>query len=346
MSASSRKRTTIVDVARVAGVAISSASAALNGRPGVSEATRKRILEVADDLGYVPSLRGRSLSTNRAFAVGLVVQREIDVLEADPFFGGFIGGIEEVLAPRGYALVLQVSTDERETIERYRMLALNRRVDGVFLNELRIEDPRIELLQELDMPAIAVNPDSPLPLPSVRQDAEGPMTELTELLIDQGHTRIAHVAGPPEFVHSRSRRRAWERALTTAGLEVGPVVEGDFTYRGGEAAARQLMSGPRRPTAVVCANDLMAAGFIRGCQDLGLDVPGDVSVTGYDGIALGTYIRPTLTTARTTPRRLAAEAARMLLSVIDGEQPANRETPAAEIIRGGSTGPVPVSVLP
>ncbi|MGO3795497.1 MAG: LacI family DNA-binding transcriptional regulator [Pauljensenia sp.] len=346
MSGSSRKRTTIVDVARVAGVAISSASAALNGRPGVSDATRKRILEVADDLGFVPSLRGRSLSTNRAFSVGLVVQREIDVLEADPFFGGFIGGIEEVLAPHGYALVLQVSTDERETIERYRMLALNRRVDGVFVNELRIDDPRIDLLQELDMPAVAVNPDTPLSLPSVRQDAEGPMTELTELLIEQGHTSLAHVAGPPEFVHSRSRRRAWERAVSAADLEVGPVLEGDFTYRGGEAAARELMTGPARPTAVVCANDLMAVGFIRGCQDLGIDVPGDVSVTGYDGIALGTYIRPTLTTARTNPRRLAAEAARMLLERIDGNSLADREITPAELVVGESTGPAPAPSRP
>lgn len=346
MPASSRKRTTIVDVAREAGVAISSASAALNGRPGVSDATRKRILDVADELGFVPSLRGRSLSSDRAFTVGLVVQREIDVLEADPFFGAFIGGIEEVLAPRGYALVLQVSTDETETLERYRMLAMNRRVDGVFVNELRVDDPRIELLDELEMPAVAVNPDTEMPLPSVRQDAEGPMIELTEMLIGLGHTRLAHVAGPPEFVHSRSRHRAWEHAIVSADLDPGRVVEGDFTYRGGETAARRLMAGPGRPTGVVCANDLMAVGFIRGCQDMGLDVPGDVSVTGYDGIALGTYIRPTLTTARTNPRRLAAEAARVLLDHIDRKGPEDREIPAAELVMGESTGPVPAGSLP
>lgn len=339
MSASSRKRTTIVDVARVAGVAISSASAALNGRPGVSDATRKRILEVADDLGFVPSLRGRSLSSDRAFTVGLVVQREIDVLEADPFFGAFIGGIEEVLAPRGYALVLQVSTGEKETIERYRMLALNRRVDGVFVNELRIDDPRVPLSRELDMPAVAVNPDTVLPLPSVRQDAVAPMRDLTGLLIGQGHRSIAHVAGPPEFVHSRSRRRAWQETMAAADLDTSRVIEGDFSYRGGQEAARELMTRPDRPTGVVCANDLMAVGFIRECQDLGLDVPGDVSVTGYDGIALGTYIRPTLTTARTSPRRLAAEAARVLLETIDGGAPEDREIPPAEIVLGESTAP-------
>lgn len=339
MAAQSPRRTTIVDVAREAGVAISSASAALNGRPGVSDATRQRILAVADSLGFVPSLRGRSLSTDRAFAVGLVVQREIDVLEADPFFGAFIGGIEEILAPRGYALVLQISTDEREVLDRYRMLALNRRVDGVFVNELHIDDPRVELLRELGMPAIAINPDTDLPLSSVRQDAEKPMRELTGLLVGTGHTRIAHVAGPAEFVHSRARRRAWTQAMESAGLPTEMVVEGDFTYRGGQEAAHDLMTRAERPSAVVCANDLMAVGFIRECLDMGLDVPGNVSVTGYDGIALGTYIRPTLTTAQTNPRRLAAEAARMLLLKIEGESLEDREIPPAHVILGGSTAP-------
>lgn len=337
MSPRPKKRVTIVDVARESGVAISSASAALNGRPGVSDLTRQRVLDIADGLGFVPSLRGKSLSSDRAFTVGLVVQREIDVLEADPFFGAFIGGIEEVLAPRGYALVLQISTDEHEIIERYRMLAMNRRVDGVFLNELRVGDPRVDLLRELGMPAVAVNPDSDLGVPSVRQDAEKPMRDLTELLIDAGHTELAHVAGPPEFVHSRVRRRAWQRAVRDAGLSDSRTVEGDFTYLGGQVAARTLMGGSDHPTGVVCANDLMAVGFIRGCQDLGLNVPGDVSVTGYDGIALGTYIRPTLTTARTNPRHLAAEAAKVLLDLIEGSEPEDREITPAEIVVGEST---------
>jgi DNA-binding LacI/PurR family transcriptional regulator len=101
-------RVTIVDVAARAGVAISSVSSALNDRPGVSESTRRRILTAAKDLGFVPSIRARSLSAKRAFAVGLVVQRDPDVLESDPFFGSFIGGVESVLGSRGYALVLQM----------------------------------------------------------------------------------------------------------------------------------------------------------------------------------------------------------------------------------------------
>ena len=139
---------TIVDVAKRAGVAISSASSALNGRPGVSDATRTRVREAADELGFVPSLRGRSLSSKRAYAVGLIVSRDADVFEEDPFFGGFLAGIESVLGARGYALVLQMSTTVEENTERYRRMALDRRVDGVFINEITIDDPRIPLLRD------------------------------------------------------------------------------------------------------------------------------------------------------------------------------------------------------
>ncbi|MFT8357785.1 LacI family DNA-binding transcriptional regulator [Bifidobacterium aquikefiri] len=336
-----KKRVTIVDVAKAAGVALSSASAALNNRPGVSNETRKRIAAKAEELGYAPSLRGRSLSSKRTFSVGLVIQRDIDVLESDPFFGSFITGIEEVISHRDYALVLQISKNEEETLERYRKLSLDGRVDGVFLNELRINDERAELIKELDLPAVAINSADSLQLPNVRQDASVPFRQLTELLIEQGHTRIGHVSGPREFLHSFVREHAWEETLKQHCLPIGPIFTGDFTYEGGKKAAFALMRDKNRPTAVVCSNDLMAVGFIQGCKDLGMRVPQDVSVTGYDGIALSTYIRPTLVTAKTNPRHLAREAAEMLMQIVDGGQPQNRTIPPATIVYGNSVGKAP-----
>jgi DNA-binding LacI/PurR family transcriptional regulator len=334
------RRTTIIDVARKAGVAISSASAALNGRPGVSDATRERILRIADDLGYVPSLRGRSLSSNRAFQVGLVVQRDLDILEADPFFGAFMGGVVGEIEPRGYALVLQMSTTPEETERHFRSMAANLRVDGVFIDDIRHGDPRIGLMQELRLPAVAVNADPDFPLPAVRQDASRAIGALTRHLIGLGHTRIAHVSGPGGYIHSTQRMIAWQRALEEAGLPRGPLYEGDFGYRSGEAAADALMGSPEAPTAVVCANDLMATGFVRECQDIGLRVPLDVSVTGFDGIALGTYIRPRLTTASTDPRLLGSTAARMLLDLIETGGVEDRSiAPARPVIRESTAAP-------
>ncbi|HEY0187748.1 MAG TPA: LacI family DNA-binding transcriptional regulator [Cellulomonas sp.] len=340
------RHVTIFDVAERAGVALSSASTALNGRPGVSEATRERVRTAARELGYVPSLRGRSLSAGRAYAVAFVVQRDSDVLESDPFFATFIAGVESVLSLRGYALVLQMAGTEQDVAQRYRDLAAYRRVDGVLLNELQVDDPRIPLLTELDLPTVAVNAQAstdaaPFPFPEVRQDGVAAVRELVHHLAGLGHRRIAHVTGPPQFVHSRERLVAWRQAVRDEGLEPGPLVVGDFTYPGGEQAAATLLALDERPTAVFCANDLSAAGFIRRAQDLGLEVPRDLSVAGFDGIALGTYTRPTLTTVVASPRLLATHAAEMLLDLVEGKTVDDVQVPPATVVVRGSTGPAP-----
>jgi DNA-binding LacI/PurR family transcriptional regulator len=333
------RRVTIVDVAAHAGVAISSVSSALNDRPGVSEATRKRILNAASELGFVPSIRGRSLSSKRAFSVALVVQRDPDVFESDPFFARFIGGVESVLGSRGYALVLQMGADAEETLERYRRLSADRRVDGVFLSEIEIDDQRIDLLKHLQMPVVGINADREgFPFASVRQDHVAGIQRLIKYLVNLGHTRIAHVSGPSNFIHARQREIAWREALLAAGVEPGPVVVGDFTYEGGWRAAEDLLLGQGLPTAVMCANDLTAVGFMARAIDLGFSVPGDVSVTGYDDIQLGEYVRPTLTTLKTSPRLIGAEAARLLLDQIEGADIADVEVPPVELIVRDSTG--------
>ncbi len=338
------RRVTIVDVAAKAGVAISSVSSALNNRPGVSEETRRRIVEAATELGFVPSLRGRSLSAKRAFTVGLVVHRDPSVLESDPFFGSFIGGIETVLDPRGYALILQMGSEPGETLERYRSLAANRRVDGVFLSELGVDDPRVPLVQELGLAAVGVNAEPDFPLPAVRQGHLAGIRQLVHHLVALGHTRFAHVTGPDGFIHAGQRRRAWTEALRDAGLPTGEVVPGDFTYEGGIAAATRLLQGREpadRPTAVLCANDLSAIGFLARAGELGLHAPTDLSVAGFDGIELGTYVRPTLTTVATNPRLLGAEAARLLLEVVDGADARDVEVDAAHLVVRSSTGTAP-----
>ena len=337
-------RVTIIDVAARAGVAISSVSSALNNRPGVSEDTRKRIVQAAQDLGFVPSLRGRSLSAKRAFAVGLVVHRDPYVLESDPFFGSFIGGIETVLDPRDYALILQMGSEPVETLDRYRSLAANRRVDGVFLSELGVDDPRVPLVRELGLPAVGVNAELDFPLPSVRQGHIEGIRELVAHFAALGHRRLALVTGPHEFIHAGQRRRAWSEAVAAVGLPPGEIVEGDFTYDGGVIAADRLLAGRSaadRPTAVMCSNDLSAIGFMARAGELDVRVPDDLSVAGFDGIQLGTYVRPTLTTIATTPRLLGAEAARMLLTAIDGVDVPDVEIEPARLVVRGSTGQVP-----
>jgi DNA-binding LacI/PurR family transcriptional regulator len=333
------ERVTIVDVANKAGVAISSVSSALNGRPGVSDVTRERIIRIATVLGFVPSLRAKSLSGRRAFTVGLVLHRDPDVLELDPFFGGFIGGIEDAIDPRGYALVLQISAESDKVLQRYEKLAADRRVDGVFINDLEVDDPRIALVQRLGLPAVAINPGSGFPIPAVREDPDAGIRATLRHLVDLGHRRIAYVSGRPNMTHSVERENSWRAGLRELGLEPGPVVPGEFTYLGGAAAASILLDSADPPTAVMCANDLSAIGLIAQAQHLGVDVPGQLSVAGFDDIRLGTYVRPSLTTVHTSPRTLGRESGRMLVDLIEEGVVDDVRIPDAEMIVRDSTGP-------
>jgi DNA-binding LacI/PurR family transcriptional regulator len=314
-----QRRPTIDDVARQAGVSKGAVSFALNGRPGVGHATRARILDAARDLDWRPSTRARALSHSRAFALGLVLSRSPELLAADPFFPHFVAGVETVLAERGYALVLQVVGDDRRAeADSYRRLARDDRVDGVFLTDLRRHDPRLELLVELGLPAVAVGPpagDCPLPWVAVK-DRYG-VEQAVAHLVELGHTRIAHVAGAPGYIHSASRRAAWRRALRRAGLTPGPVVAGDFTGPGGAKATRQLLGQPDPPTAIVYSNDLMAIAGMGVAQEAGLEVPRGLSVVGFDDIPLAAHLVPPLTTVRQDALAWGQAAARTLLAVVE-----------------------------
>lgn len=337
-----KTRVTIVDVAKDAGVSIATVSAALNNRPGVSEPTRQRVVATAHQLGWSPSLRGRSLSQKRAFNVGLVIQRSSSVIASDPFFAGFISGIESVLENGGYALVLQVAPTRQRAVERYRRLAADHRVDGVFLTDVSNPDSRFDLVRKLGIPAVAINAKPEWDgISTVRQSHEPGINALLDHLVGLGHRRIAHVSGPRDYIHAHDRETAWRAYLSAARIRPGAMVEGDFSLAGGSRAAATLLRRHPRPTAVFCANDLMAIGFIAKATEMGFSVPGDVSVAGYDGIDFGAYARPSLTTVTTAPHSLGMEAARALLGMVDGTPPSHVDTEPTSLIVRASTGPVP-----
>ncbi|MGR6320653.1 LacI family DNA-binding transcriptional regulator [Micromonospora soli] len=337
-------RPTIRDVARAAGVSKGAVSFALNGRPGVAEETRNRILEAARALGWTPSHRARALSASRAFAVGLVIARPPELLGADPFFPAFIAGVERTLSDRGQALVLQMVPESDEEAS-YRRLAADGRVDGVFLLDLRISDGRIALLQELQMPAVTIaRPDVASGYPALLVDDRPGIAAAVNHLVELGHRRIAHVAGPRHFLHGTVRRLAWERALTDAGLPTDMVVEADFSAAGGAQATRALLDQVDRPTAVVYANDLMAIAGLSVALEYGIDVPGQLSVTGFDNTELAGYVTPPLTTVRTDPFGWGRAAADALLDLIDGGPGADIPAPPAQLVVRSSTAPPPQPV--
>jgi DNA-binding LacI/PurR family transcriptional regulator len=336
----STQPTTITDVARAAGVSKAAVSFALNDRPGLAADTRARILAVARELGWTPSLRGRALSVSRALAVGLVIARTPETLGADPFFGYFISGIETVLSERGYALMLQVVGDEATEHESYRQLAANGRVDGVFLTDMRVDDLRPQLLDALRLPTVVIGPAPASGLWSaVNINDQLGITAAVEHLIGLGHRNIAHVAGPTELVHSVSRRNAWERAVSDAGLPPGLCITSDFSAQGGASATSQLLDLDEPPTAIVYANDLMAIAGMSTAISRGVEVPGQLSVTGFDDAPLSAYIQPALTTVRTDVVGWGRAAATQLLAVIDREDGSDIDLPAPEFVIRASTAP-------
>src|SRR4051812_39605646 len=200
------ERVTIRDIAERAGVSKGAVSYALNGRPGVSDDTRDRILAIADELGWYPNRAARALSAARAGACGLVLARPARTLALEPFFMEFIAGVESELSARSIALTLQLVQDVEQEIEVYRRWWGEHRVDGILMVDLRVEDPRIEELVRLGLPTVVVGgPVANGALPAVWHDEASVIVEAVQYLAALGHRRIAQVAGVAEFVHTIHR---------------------------------------------------------------------------------------------------------------------------------------------
>lgn len=333
-------RPTINDVASAAGVSKGAVSFALNNRPGISPATRARILAVAEELGWTPSSRARALSVSKALAVGLVLARPPEVLRADAFFPSFIAGLETVLSEHGHALLLQVA--EHDDASAYRRLAAEGRVDGVLVTDLRVDDPRPEQLTTLGLPAVVIGPALGRTYGPVLgvDDAPG-VRAAVEHLVGLGHRHIAHVSGPDVMVHARSRRRAWADALAEAGLPEGPCIEADFSAESGADATRELLDLPEPPTAIVFANDLMAMAGLSVALSRGVSVPHDLSVTGYDDMEIAAHLQPPLTSVSTDVVAWGRAAATRLLELIDEREQTPVDLPAPRLVVRGSTAAPP-----
>ena len=337
MSGNGEERVTISHIAERAGVSKGAVSYALNGRPGVSDETRTRILAIARELGWYPNRAARALSAARAQACGLVLARPARILALEPFFMEFIAGVESVLARRSIALTLQLVDNVAEEIEVYRRWWGERRVDGVLVMDLRRVDPRIEALAQLGLPAVVVG--GPLPdsrLPSIWHDERTSMVEAVRYLAALGHTRIARVAGPGEFVHTAMRTAAFEGAAQELGLQA-EVVETDYTPESGTRATRRLLSAPEAPSALVFDSDVLAVSGHGVVQQMGLAVPEDVSLVAWDDSLICQVVHPPLTAVSRDIPGYGVAAGRLLLATIDGDADGDRETPRGELTVRGST---------
>ncbi|MFE9426817.1 LacI family DNA-binding transcriptional regulator [Kitasatospora sp. NPDC006697] len=332
------RRPTIADIAKVVGVSKVSVSNALNGQPGVSEATRARVRAVAEELGFVRNSAARALSGAKAHAVGLALCRPARMLGTEPFFMELIGGIETVLSEGAYSLALQVVADHDKGLEAYRRWWGERHIDGAILVDLRQDDPRIPAMEELGLPTVVIgHPSGSGSLTPVWSDDAAAVRETLEYLAALGHRAVGRVAGLPGLVHTAIRDAAFAESCAQLGLQPLPTVHTDYTGEEGARATRRLLVSPARPTAIVYDNDIMAVAGLSVAQELGLEVPRDLSIVAWDDSPLVQVVRPALTALTRDIHAYGANAGRTLLSLIAGERTAGFEDAAPRLTPRGST---------
>ncbi|MFI5530422.1 LacI family DNA-binding transcriptional regulator [Kitasatospora sp. NPDC051853] len=310
-------RPTIADIAREAGVSKGAVSFALNGRPGVSEATRQRILAVAERMNWRPHSAARALGGARAGAVGLVIARPARTIGVEPFFAQLLSGLQAGLSARSVALELMVVEDTAAETEVYRRWASEHRVDGLVVVDLQTRDRRIAVLEELALPTVVLGgPGGHGTLSSVWADDREAMLSIVDYLAALGHRRIAHLAGLPAFQHTQRRIRAVRDAAKRLGLEAVSVPT-DFSDAEGAAATRALLARPARPTALVYDSDVMALAGLGVAAEMGVSVPGELSVVSFDDSVLTRVVHPALTVLTRDTFALGEQVARTLLSAVD-----------------------------
>jgi DNA-binding LacI/PurR family transcriptional regulator len=268
--------------------------------------------------------------------------RSHDTLGSDPFFPAFIAGVESAAAASGIFLLVRLVADEEAEREAYRELARTGRVDGVFVTDLRVDDPRPALLDDLGLPAVTLNRAlGPTTATAVCVDDGPAVREAVHHLVELGHRSIGHIGGPSTYLHAAHRRQVWADAMRESGLAAGPVVEADFSAGGGAAATLEMLDTDLPPTAILYANDLMAVAGIAAARQRGVLVPDHLSVVGFDDSQISAFLTAPLTTVRTDVFGWGSAAATALLARTEGQPVADIFLPAAQFVTRASTAPVP-----
>ncbi len=330
-------RPTIRDIAQATGVSDAAVSFALSGKSGVSEETRQRVVAAAAAVGWHRNAAAQALSVARAGAIGLVIARPPTSVDSESFFLRMIAGIESVINAQSLALVLQIADSVETEMQTYRRWWSERRVDGVVLVDLRVNDPRPALLLELGLPTVLVGGPGPAGLPTVFIDDLAAMKVIVTHLADRGHRHIAHVAGITDFVHTQRRIDGFKSATAELGLRAESSYLTDYSEQVGAQATEEILALADRPTAIIYDNDVLAMAGIGTLNDHGLRIPEDVAVVAWEDNPLWRATRPQLSALRRDPSVLGAHSAQLLAKVMAGTRPINVAEPTPELIVRAST---------
>lgn len=310
----------IKDVAAKAGVSIATVSHVLNGTRGTRAATRDRVLEAIQELGYSQNQAARNLARGRSSLLGLIIS---DI--RNPFFPDITSGFQDqALAHNMDALVLNTNYDSARTLNAVRRLA-GLQVPGVAILTSQIDPAVADLLPNsgvasvfLDLGRVDRN------ISNIVVDYEHGISEALQHLADLGHTHIAYIGGPIELPSAQVRKRAFMEGAVRAGIEPGRTIDADFTVKGGYNASVELLAGSR-PTAIMTGNDLTAIGVLHCAFDQGLRVPEDLSVVGFDDILFSEHTQPALTTVAVPRGQIGNVAFEALWAMMNDSEHMGRE---------------------
>lgn len=330
------KRITLKEVARLAGVSETAASFALNGRVGVSDATRARVLEVAKSLDWQPNHAARALSGAGTSTIGLVIARSTREFGSESFFVNLMAGIQEVLSSRRFSILLQIVGSIEEEISAYRAWSVAARVDGVVVVDLRIDDPRPALLAELGMPAVLVGVSDPGHLrPAITIDDLGAMNNIISHLIETGHEHIRYFCGDTSAQHIAARRAALLEASEKYDVRT-EVSESGYPDTNFGAVVAAACSGNDRPDALIFDNEILALSGFQALTQAGLSVPGDLCIVVWEDSPVARAMTPALTALDRDPFNLGVHAATRLFEVIGGGTRDEAEPIPSLIMRASS----------
>jgi len=333
------------------GLSQTTVSRALNGYPEVSETTRKRVRAAAEQFNYVPSNQAKALATGRAWSIGHVIPVSTKHEMVNPIFGDFIAGAGEVYGHNGYEMSLSVVDTRNNEASVYRELKSRRAVDGVVVHGPTMNDPRIELLREINLPFVVHGRASGVEMPYSWLDVNNrrAFKRATDFLLDLGHRRIALINGLEGMDFAHRRRRGFEQAMAERGVDVNLdyLSSGEMTETQGYDKTRKLLALDSPPTAILVASLISAIGVRRALWDTGKVMGRDISVITHDDAL--SYLSnagevPIFTATRSSVRHAGNRVAEMILAQIaDPSIGPQTEMLETELIIGDSTGPAPSS---
>ncbi len=330
------------------GLSQTTVSRALNGYPEVKEATRKKVLAAAQAHGYSPNVRAKSLATGRSNAIGHVIPTTNSHEMVNPIFGDFIAGAGEVYRQNNYEMVLSITDDQNEE-SVYRALKVRGTVDGVILHGPKMNDSRIALLTELEMPFVVHGRASGIETPYSWLDVNNrsAFRRATEFLLDLGHRRIGLLNGIETMDFAYRRRIGYEEGLRDRDMPLDPALlrSGEMTEHYGYASTRELLNQDAPPTAILVSSIISALGVRRAIEERGLTMGRDVSVITHDDslsyLTNGQDV-PIFTATRSSVREAGGLLSQMLIDLIKqpDREPQHRLL-EVELTLGRSTGPAP-----